>query len=138
MGTPQTEREFDRPEWLPDEYDPDAPLHERLKLLAPIDGGIELHAEGEKFTKVIGEPRGLREIDSGTVRLKTGTDGDAHTWDFEVTAPPDGEPFLRKVDPDQDHEAYIKTKKTVMRDMDIRVYGIDAQLWLDRRDGSDG
>ena len=127
----EDETEIDRPVWLPDEYDPDAPLHERLKILAPVEGEIELHAEG-RVTEAIGEPRELRELESGTVRLKTGTGPDIHSWDWEVTAPPDGEPFLQKVNPDQEHEAYLKTKKTRMEGMDIRVYGVDAEAWLNR------
>ncbi|TKX60606.1 hypothetical protein EXE48_11580 [Halorubrum sp. ASP1] len=122
--------EIDRPEWLPDEYDPDAPLHERLEILAPIDGGIELHAEGDRVTEVIGEPRRLTKVGTNTVRLKTGTGPDTSSWDWEVTAPQNGEPYLQKVDPDQRAEAYMKTKKTRMRGMDIRVFGVDAEAWL--------
>jgi len=127
-------RRIDRPSWLPDEYDPDAPLAERLKLLAPIDGGIELHAEGDRYTTTIGEPRGLKELDNGTLRLKTGTGPDTHSWDYELTVPAEGEAFLRSVDPDQDHEAYVKTKTTEMRGMDVRVYGVDAEAWLEQDD----
>lgn len=134
MGDQTPYEKIDRPEWLPDEYDPDAPLHERLNLLAPIDGGIELHAEGDRVTEVIGEPRELTETGAGAVRLKTGTGPNTFSWDWEVTAPPEGEPFLKKVDPDQEAEAYMKTKKTRMRDMDIRVYGVDAEAWLNRDD----
>ncbi|WP_256403264.1 hypothetical protein [Halorubrum salinum] len=130
----ESEAEIDRPAWLPDEYDPDAPLHERLKILAPIEGGIELHAEGDRVTEVIGEPRELTEIGSGAVRLKTGTGPDTFSWDWEVTAPPEGEPYLQKVDPDQDMEDYMDSKKTRMEGMDIRVYGVDAEAWLNRGD----
>lgn len=112
------------------EIEPDAPLHERLEILAPIDGGIELHAEGDRVTEVIGEPRRLTKVGTNTVRLKTGTGPDTSSWDWEVTAPQNGEPYLQKVDPDQRAEAYMKTKKTRMRGMDIRVFGVDAEAWL--------
>ena len=62
---------IDRPAWLPDEYDPDAPLAERLRLLADIDGGIELHVSDDRVTEVVGEPRELKENHAGTLTLKT-------------------------------------------------------------------
>ena len=123
--------EIDRPDWLPDEYDPNAPLAERLKLLAPIDGGIELHVSDDRVTEVVGEPRGLTENHAGSVRLKTGMGPDTFSWDWEVIVPAEGEPRLMDVDPDQEADAYQATKTEYMTGIDVRVYGVDAEAWLD-------
>jgi len=45
--------------------------------------------------------------------------------------PSEHEPFLREVDPNQDYEAYVATRKTVGRDIDVRLYGVDVDRFED-------
>lgn len=120
----------DTPEWLPDEYDPDAPLRERLPIMAEIEGGIELHAQDDRGTvEILGSPKELTSmsLESGDrLTLKTGGGTGRHKWSWEIVVPAKGDPVLKDVDPMQDFEAYRKTKTTWMDDVDVRIYGVDA------------
>ena len=116
----------DRPEWLPDEYDTDADLRERLPIMAEIDGGIELHATDDRGVReVLGSPHELTENHAGTYVLKCG--GTEFNWSYEVAVTPDGECIIRSVDPDQPMEDYMDSKERVLDDgVDIRIWGVDV------------
>lgn len=118
------------PDWLPEEYDPDASLRERLPIMADIEGGIELHVRDERgVVEIVGRPKDFRTTkwESGdTLVLQAGGGRPAHIWKWEIVVPASGEPHLKKVDPEQTMEAYMSTKRTYMRDIDVRIYGVDA------------
>lgn len=117
--------ESDDPEWLPDEYDRDADLADRLPIMAEIDGGIEVWGGDERgHSTILGEPHRVEENARGTLILYAG--GSEFNWSYEVYVPAsDAEPRVESVNPDQDVEAYQRTKDTVLRDADVRIYGID-------------
>lgn len=121
------------PAWLPDEYDPDAPLRERLPAIADIEGGIELHVQGETaVVEIVGSPVHFDERANGVMVLMTGTRSCSGSWQYEIVVPEDeGRARLRKADPDQDVEAYMATRKTWLRGVDVRVYGVDADRFDD-------
>jgi hypothetical protein len=119
----------DRPDWLPEAYDPDAPLRERLPIIAAIDGGIELHVADQRGTvEVVGSPKHFSENSAGAMTLDAGRGGDDSQWSWEITVPAvgAGEPVLRRVDPEQDFEDYEATKQQWFTGLDVRIYGIDA------------
>lgn len=120
----------DMPDWLPEEYDPDAPLRERLPIMADIEGGIELHVKDERGTvDILGRPKELNTTtwESGeTLSLQAGGGAEDHVWNYEIAVPAEGEPHVKRVDPMQSHEAYLATKRTYMTGIDIRIYGVDA------------
>lgn len=129
VTTPQ-----DLPDWVPEEYEPEAPLAERVPIMAEIDGGIELHVrDGERdVVEIVGSPYELSENGAGTMTLKCGankTTGD--TWSWEIVVPEDGEARLMDVDPMQSMDAYMKTKKEWLSDVDVRIYGVDADRFVD-------
>lgn len=124
--------DIDRPDWLPEEYDPEAPLHERIPIIAELDGGVELHVSDDRVTEVVGRPKELSENHAGTYTLKAGHRSDEHLWDWEIVVPEDSPARLVDVDPEQSMEAYQKTKSTYMDDIDVRVWGVDAEMWLER------
>lgn len=121
----------DLPEWVPEEYDPEAPIEERLPILPEIEGGIEVWAADDLgLKKVLGEPHEVRENHAGTLTMYIG--GQKHNWNYEVVVPVnDTAPYVREVNPDQPMEDYQRTKKTVLTDADVRIYGVD----VDRLDG---
>ncbi|WP_276257178.1 hypothetical protein [Halomontanus rarus] len=124
----------DLPEWLPEEYDLDAPLYERLPIMAEIEGGIELHVGDDRgIVEVVGEPHELTENYADTLTLKAG--GHEFNWDFEIVVPKpeNGDAFLRSVDPDQDYEDYIDTRTRELEDVDVRIYAVDH----DRLEGAE-
>lgn len=126
--------EVSRPDWLPEEYDPEAPLYERLPIMADLDGGIELHVEDGRVSEVVGRPKDLTENHAGCYRLDAGHGSDPAEWSWEIVVPKDGEARLEKVDPMQSHDAYMRTKSTYMRDIDVRIWGVDAAAWFEWRD----
>ncbi|ELY73239.1 hypothetical protein [Natrinema pallidum] len=117
----------DSPEWLPDEYDPDGNLRERLPIMAEIDRlrGAELHAADDRgLTKILGTPFDLEENPTGTLTLHVG--GSQYNWDYEVVVPSsDTPPFVRSVDMEQDIEDYERAKKTELENVDVRIYDVD-------------
>lgn len=125
----------DDTEWLPDEYDPGAPLRERLKVMVEIEGGIELHAGDERgVVEVLGSPHEVNETGVGGLELRAG--GKPHNWNYEVAVPAEDAgrgAFVRKVDPNQTHEDYIDTRRVRLRDVDVRIYGADHGRLNDRR-----
>lgn len=124
-GTPQ-----ELPEWVPDEYDPDAPLRERLPVISEMEGGIEIHVQGDLgVVENVRQPQHFIERGTGGMKLQAGSRPD--DWSWEIVVPPEGEPRLEKVDPMQSMEAYMKTKKTWFNDIDVRVYGVDTDRFED-------
>jgi len=119
------------PEWVPEEYDPDAPLAERLPVIAEMEGGIEIHVKDEHGTvHNVRQPQHLSRLSNDGLKLDCGTAPD--DWSYEIVVPGgDHEPFLRDVDPNQTHDAYVATRRTVGRDIDVRVYGVDADRFED-------
>ncbi|ELZ39343.1 hypothetical protein C471_08495 [Halorubrum saccharovorum DSM 1137] len=119
------------PEWVPEEYDPDAPLAERLPVIAEMEGGIEIHVEDKRGTiYVVHQPQNLKELPSDGLQLDCGPR--TGYWSHEIVVPGgDHEAYLRKVDPDQDYDAYVATRETVGKDIDVRVYGVDADRFED-------
>lgn len=123
----------DTPAWLPEEYDPDAPLHERLPVMAEIEGGIELHVRDERgVVEIVGQPQHFEDPENTASVLKAGSRPD--NWRWEIVVPREGsgsEPFLRRVDPNQRFEAYISTRDRWMENIDVRILGVDADRFLD-------
>ncbi|USZ73766.1 hypothetical protein [Natronosalvus halobius] len=120
----------DRPEWLPDEYDADASLRERLPIMAEIDGGIELHVGDERgIVEIVGEPLELTENAAECYTLRTGSASKWRqgVWRNEIVVPKEHEAVLKSVDPEQSFEDYERTKKTELRGVDVRIYGIDHE-----------
>lgn len=112
------------PEWVPAEYDPDAPLRERLPIMANIEGGIQLHvADDRGIEEIVGEPHDITET-RGTLTLKAG--GTEFNWNFEIVVPEEGEAFLRSVNPDQDVEDYFASRTKELEGIDVRIYGVDT------------
>ncbi|OLZ39113.1 hypothetical protein A6E15_19305 [Natrinema saccharevitans] len=113
------------PEWLPDEYDPDADLRERLPIMAEIDGGIELWVGDGRTAEIVNQPQELTEDGRGVYVLKAGTS--FANWDYEIVVPKpeNGDPFLRSVDPDQEYEDYLDSRTVELKDIDVRIYGVD-------------
>lgn len=126
MATSETPPNNDMPEWVPEEYDPDAPLIERLPIMAEIEGGIELHVQDKKgVVEIVGEPHELHERANGTLKLNAG--GREFNWNWEIIVPAsDNEAVLQSVNPEQSYEAYEATKRTQGRGIDVRMYGVDA------------
>lgn len=126
----ELERETDDlPEWLPEEYDLDAPLYERLPIMAEIEGGIELHVGDDRgIVEVVHQPHELVEKPHEVLELRTGTSGkfgDVWIYEIVVPKPENGDAFLRSVNPDQDYEDYIDTRTRELEDIDVRIYGVD-------------
>jgi len=118
------------PEWVPDEYDPDAPLAERLPVIAEMGSDAEIHVQDKRGVHyVVNQPQDLVTLPNDGLRLDCGTRIDY--WSYEIVAPSEHEPFLREVDPNQDYEAYVATRKTVGRDIDVRLYGVDVDRFED-------
>lgn len=120
----------DRPDWLPEEYDPGAPLRERLPIMAEIDGSIELHVSDQRGTvEIIGQPKHFRQNGTGAMTLHAGKGPDESVWSWEITVPAEdatAEPTLRRVDPEQDIEIYQTTKERWFSGLDVRIYGVDT------------
>lgn len=120
-----------RPEWLPEEYDPEAPLAERLPLMANIEGGIELQATGEKgVVENLRQPQDFYESDR-VQRLCCGVAFDNWEWEVIVPKKKGVDPILKKVNPNQDVEAYESTKRVWFDNVDVRIYGIDDHYLTD-------
>lgn len=121
--------ESDDPEWLPDEYDRDADLADRLPIMAEIDGGIELHVKGDSGTvEIVGSPQHFNDTPR-YMRLCCGSSAGDWSWEIVVPKNDDHNPRLEKVDPDQDIEAYEATKQNYLSDVDVRIYGVDAHRY---------
>jgi len=116
-------------DWVPKEYNPDAPLSKRLPIIAEMEGGIEIHVQGERgVVEVVHEPQHFIE-NARVMKLQAGTRPD--NWSWEIVVPKDAYPFLQKVDPNQSMEAYMATKRNWLEDIDVRVYGVDADRFED-------
>lgn len=122
----------DLPEWLPDEYDPRAPLRERLPVMAGIEGGIELHAQDEHGVEyVLGSPQHFnhveRGVEPGRMKLDAGR-GVNRSWTHEVVLGPKSErATLYEVNPDQPVEFYEDSKQHKSSAVDVRIYGVDVE-----------
>lgn len=128
MSTKNTDTTTDEPDWLPEEYDIEADLRERLPIMAEIDGGIELHVGDDRgVIEIVGQPQEITDR-MGVLTLKCGPS--FSNWDYEIVVPEseNGDPYLREVDPDQPFEDYMDTRETVMSDIDVRIYGVDHGL----------
>lgn len=127
----------DDPDWLPEEYDRDADLRDRLAVMADIEGGIELWVSDDQgVVEIVHQPVEFLESHHEVYELRTGPTGDVSDgWNYEIVVPKseNGDPFLRSADPDQDYEDYIETRTIELRDIDVRIYGIDH----DRLEGVD-
>jgi hypothetical protein len=124
MPTPEAAQ--DLPDWVPDDYYLDAPLRERLRHIADVEGGIELHAKDDRGTVyTLGAPHELTET-HGVLTLKAG--GRDCFWDYEVVVPPnEADARLKSVDTDQDLDGYLDSKQTLGTGVDVRVYGVDRE-----------
>lgn len=119
----------DLPEWVPDEYDPDADLYDRMEAMASIEGGLEIHVQDERgTTEIVAGIQDLNQDGYGNYRAHmgstaTGTD----SWDYELVVPgsDDHDARLEDVDPDQPHELYLKTREPYLENVDARIYGVD-------------
>lgn len=128
--------EEDMPNWVPDSYDPDAPLVERLPIMAGIMGAIELHVKGENgVIEIVGRPKKLLQNDR-YVRLDCGTSSD--NWEWEIVVPKGEDsapPRLDHVDPMQPGTVYSATKDVeYLRNVDVRIYGVDAYRLYEDQD----
>jgi hypothetical protein len=129
---------IERPDWLPDEYDPDERLSERLDVMLEIEGGIEVHARGQNDTiEVIGEPQLADKNSSGT-RAYFGNAVDDWSWEVVIPDSDDHSPRLEKVDPHQDAESYHATRRTWLEDIDLRIFGVDVDAYFRSDTGSSG
>lgn len=118
----------DPPEWLPEDYDPEASLRDRLEAAMDIDGGIELVAKGEDGVEIhAGEPQELTENHAGSIRVKCGQS--ISDWDYEIVVPAEAEPRLESVDPGQEIEDYWDSRSTELKDIDVRIYGVDTDYF---------
>lgn len=107
------------------EYDPDAPLLDRLRTIAELED-VELHVQGHHgVTEIVGSPQHHTES-KRRFWLACGRKSD--DWQWEIVVPKkDGLACeLREVNPMQELVAYEATKRTVLRDLDIRIYGVDT------------
>lgn len=113
-------------EWMPEEYNPDDPLVERLKVIENIGGGIELRASDGSQTVTINSPKMSDELAKGSYRLYTGNyNSDTGVWSWEVVVPDNGEPCLASANPDQNVEGYLDSRETRLEGVDVRIYGVD-------------
>jgi len=119
------------PEWVPEEYDPDAPLAECLPVIAEMGADAEIHVQDDHGTVyIVNQPQHLGSLPNDGVQLDCGTAPD--DWSYEIVVPGnDNEPFLREVDPNQEYETYVKTRRTVGRDIDVRLFAVDADRFED-------
>jgi len=80
------------PEWVPDEYDPDAPLAERLPVIAEMGSDAEIHVQDKRGVHyVVNQPQDLGTLPNDGLRLDCGTRIDY--WSYEIVAPSEHEPF---------------------------------------------
>lgn len=117
--------EADSPEWLPESYNPDDDLWDRVELIGEIDGAVEVHAlsvDGSRI--VLGEPHKVMEAHG---RRKLCAGGKPHCWTFEAVINPgdDEDHYLHSIDMSGD--AKDNSKDMVMSgDFDLRLFGADA------------
>jgi len=119
----------DLPERVPDEYDPDADLYDRMEAMASIEGGIEIHVQDERgTTEIAAGIQDLNQDGHGNYRAylgstATGTD----SWEYELVVPSsdDHNARLEDVDPDQPYELYLKTREPYLENVDARINGVD-------------
>lgn len=123
MTTTETDSS-DFPAWLPDEYDPTDSLADRLRVIAEIDGGIELHVGNTDVTEIVGQPQHVQDTGE-TVRLSAGAS--PTQWKWEIVVPNKGSPRLDKVDSTKDIDEYMDGLRTFIRDIDVRIYGVDTE-----------
>jgi hypothetical protein len=61
------------------------------------------------------------------------------SWEIIVPKPEHGDPVLKSVDPSQPEEIYSETKQTELRNIDVRMYGVDHdRLEADNKGTKDG
>lgn len=129
MPTPDAAE--DLPDFVPEDYYLDAPLRERLREIADVEGGIELHAKDHRGTVYnLGAPHDLTEKPNGVLVLKAG--GRGCFWNYEVVVPPnEDEAFVREVDSDNDVDGYLDSWNRLGDGIDVRVAGVDADRFED-------
>lgn len=122
---------IERPEWLPEEYDPDAPLLDRLRIIAEIESGIELHVKGDNgVVEIVNSPQHHMENDR-RFHLACGTAPDNWRWEIDVPKKEGVPPTLKRVNPNQDVEAYEATKRQWLRIEDVRIFGVDLARYFE-------
>lgn len=118
-------KEADTPEWLPESYDPDDDLWDRVEALGEIDGAVEVHALGVDGSRIIlGTPHDVTESHG---RRKLCAGGEPHCWEYEAVINPgdDESHYLHSIDMTGDVED--TSQDTVMSgDFDLRLFGVDA------------
>ncbi|WP_135807321.1 hypothetical protein [Halorussus marinus] len=123
-----------------EDYDIDAPLRERLPVMADIQGGIELHAGDDRgVVEVLGRPHTIDEHVSGSMELRAG--GRSDNWNYEIVVPAENTErgaFVREVDPMQPYEDYIDTRRIALDDVDVRIYGVDDDRLEDTQEVASG
>lgn len=115
------------PEWIPDEYDADAPLADRLPIMARIEPAIELEVQGKDG--VIENVRTPQIFESNDQYMKLYCGVSIDNWRWEIVVPQDGgfDPRLDRVDPMQSEAKYAATKDVAyLEDVDVRIHGIDS------------
>lgn len=119
----------DLPAWVPDDYDPDDDLYNRMKPMASIEGDIELHIQDQQgTTKIVAGIQDLNQDGHGNYRAHIGSTATTDdSWDYELVVPSsdDHDARLEDVDPNQPHEHYLKTRKPYLEHVDARIYGVD-------------
>jgi len=83
------------PEWVPDEYDPDAPLAERLPVIAEMGSDAEIHVQDKRGVHyVVNQPQDLGTLPNDGLRLDCGTRIDY--WSYEIVAPANTSPSCER------------------------------------------
>jgi hypothetical protein len=139
MSDSSAETGNDLPEWVPDAYDPDAPLRERLPLYEEVEAG-ELVAIGRRgYEQPLGQPKGVAATtsdDGPEILYSGGRRGDRGVWKWEIVAPPEDPPFIRSADADEEYTSYADSRKREMEEVDVRIHGVDDDRLSRNQGGS--
>lgn len=117
-------KEADDYDWLPDSYNPDDDLWDRVNAIGEIEGSPEVHALGVDGTRIIlGVPHDVSERHE---RLKLTAGGKPHNWEYEaIITDGDNENYIRAVDMDADAED-VQSETKLAGQFDLRLYNVDA------------
>jgi hypothetical protein len=115
------------PEWLPEEYDPEAPIRERVEVMGGIDGGVEIHAATENAYEVLHQPLHVEVNGHDTLILKTGARAE-QGWKYEVYVDENGATTVYSVTcANADEEYYAESKsRFLFGDVDVRLFCVDT------------
>lgn len=93
-----------------------------------MEGGIEVHVKDDRgVVEVVHEPQHFYD---NPRRMKLACGVAIDDWKWEIIVPKgDSSPVLKRVDPMQEHHAYLATQSRWMENIDIRVYGVDTDRW---------